>query len=487
MDDAANPHPDEDHGAADGEPDGGRAEGVGRGADEGRGTDGRAPGEGRGTDDGPAPRADGGTSDAPGTADAHAAEVARREADDARKEAEALRRDREKSDRAAAKEADRARRDREKAERDAAKDADRARKEADRRRRDDEKAERDRLKALQQAEAARERALQDVERERVRRETEARREAERAQAERERAARDAAREAGRALREAEKAARDAALAQQRAAREAEKARREAARAETAPPTTTVDASALPPDLAVLWRSPEPPRRGPRPSLTLDQIADAAIALADAEGIGAVSMARLAESLGFTTMSLYRYVSSKDEVVSLMADRASGRPPVVGREVGDWRARVELLVSIQQPVLFSHPWLAQTGTVLHAVGPNRLAWMEAMVAALEDTPLDEATKVAAVGTLASHQLDELRLFASWTDRERAVQEATSRSYDMDGMLLAVATPDEHPALVRAATAGAFGSAMDDGPVSFGTTLLLDGIAALVARAEGRAGA
>ncbi|WP_124342581.1 TetR/AcrR family transcriptional regulator C-terminal domain-containing protein, partial [Cellulomonas algicola] len=298
-------------------------------------------------------------------------------------------------------------------------------------------------------------------------------------------ARDAAREAGRALREAEKAARDAALAQQRAAREAEKARREAARAEAAP-TTTVDASALPPDLAVLWRTPEPPRRGPRPSLTLDQIADAAIALADAEGLGAVSMARLAESLGFTTMSLYRYVASKDEVVSLMSDRASGRPPAVGREVGDWRARIELLVSIQQPVLFSHPWLAQTGTVLHAVGPNRLAWMEAMVAALEDTPLDEATKVTAVGTIASHQLDELRLFASWTDRERAVQEATSRSYDMDGMLLAVATPDEHPALVRAASAGAFGAAMEDGPVSFGTTLLLDGIAALIARAEGRTG-
>lgn len=407
---------------------------------------------------------------------------ARQEADDARREAEALRRDREKAERAAAKEADRARRDREKAERAAAKDAERARRDADRRRRDEEKAERDRAKALQQAEDQRTRALAGVEKERRRREDEARKETERAQAERERAARDAAREAGRALREAEKAARDAALAQQRAAREADKARREAARAESTPaPAATVDASALPPDLAVLWRAPEPPRRGPRPSLTLDQIADAAIALADAEGIGAVSMARLAESLGFTTMSLYRYVSSKDEVVSLMSDRASGRPPVVGPEVGDWRARLELLVALQQPILYAHPWLAHTGTVLHAVGPNRLAWMEAMVAALEDTPLDEASKVAAVGMLASHQLDELRLFASWEARERAVEDMTAAPYDMDRMLAAVATRDEHPALLRAADAGAFSAAMQDDGVSFGSRLVLDGIAALIARA------
>lgn len=428
----------------------------------------------------------------------------RQEADDARREAEALRRDREKADRAAAKEADRVRRDREKAERDAAKEADRRRRDAERRRRDEEKAEHDRVKALQQAERdrtkavqqaerdraralqqaedAQARALADLEKERHRRETEARKEAERAQAERERAARDAAREAGRALRDAEKAARDAALAQQRAAREAEKARREAARADTTlAPQVTVDASALPPDLAVLWRAPEPPRRGPRPSLTLDQIADAAIALADAEGIGAVSMARLAESLGFTTMSLYRYVSSKDEVVSLMSDRASGRPPAVGPEAGDWRARLELLVVLQQPVLHAHPWLAHTGTVLHAVGPNRLAWMEAMVAALEDTPLDEAAKVAAVGMLASHQLEELRLFASWQERERAVQDMTSEPYDMDRMLLAVATPDAHPALLRAAAAGAFTASMDDDGVTFGTRLVLDGIAALVSRA------
>ncbi|AEE47823.1 TetR/AcrR family transcriptional regulator C-terminal domain-containing protein [Cellulomonas fimi] len=412
--------------------------------------------------------------------------TATREDADARRELDALRRDREKAERAAAKEAERARRDREKAERTAARDAERAQRDADRRRRDEEKAEQDRLKALRQAEEARERALLDAQRDRERRETEARKEAERAQAERERAARDAAREAGRALREAEKAARDAALAQQRAAREAERARREAARAGTDPaPALTVDAAALPPDLAVLWRVPEPPRRGPRPGLTLDAIADAAVALADAEGIGAVSMARLAESLGFTTMSLYRYVASKDEVVSLMADRASGRPPAVGREVGDWRARLELLVALQQPVLHAHPWLAHAGTVLHAIGPNRLAWMEAMIAALEDTPLGEDEKVAAVGILAHHQLGELTLYASWAERERTVQEATASPYDMDGLLLAVATPDAHPAVRRAASAGAFGAELESSPVSFGTRLVLDGIAALVARAE-RAG-
>ncbi|WP_051681945.1 TetR/AcrR family transcriptional regulator [Cellulomonas sp. HZM] len=365
-------------------------------------------------------------------------EAARREAEDARREAEALRRDREKADRLAAREADRARRDQEKADRTAQKDAERVAKEASK------------------------------ETERLQRE-----------------ARDAAREAGRAQREAEQAERTAALARQRAAREAEKALRQAQRAE--PETAVVDRSDLPPDVAVLWRAPAPARRGPRPGLTLEQIADAGIALADAEGLDAVSMARLAESLGFTTMSLYRYVSSKDDVLMLMSDRASGRPPVVGPEVGGWRARLELLLGLSAPILGAHPWMSRTTALLFAVGPNRLAWMEAMVAALEETALTEAEKLLVVGALSGHQLERARMVDAELTRQRSVAaSAGDEGSAPDLVIERLVDPVQHPAMSRVVAAGVFRGEpdADAGALDFGTRLILDGAERLVESASSR---
>lgn len=379
---------------------------------------------------------------------------AAREAEDARRAAEALRRDREKADRAETKEADRARRDREKADRDAAKAAERRQRDADKRVRDREKAERE-----------------DRER-------------------REREARDAAREAATRLREAERAERTASLAQQRAARDAEKARRQAVRVAAA----TVDGDVpdlpaeLPPGIAVLWRAPAVGRPGPRPGLSLEQIADAGIALADAEGLEAVSMSRLAESLGFTTMSLYRYVSSKDEVLSLMSDRASGTPPATGPELGGWRERLELIMVIQQPILRAHPWLARTTTVLHAIGPGRLAWMEAMLDALSQTPLSEAQKVGAIGVLATHALDQLRVSEQMTAQSRAAALGgpDGDAPDLGRLIGLLTTSASHPALVRAASSGAFAwdGTDQDTALDFGTVLILDGIEQLITTASSR---
>ncbi|QGQ18014.1 TetR family transcriptional regulator [Cellulomonas sp. JZ18] len=374
-------------------------------------------------------------------------------------------------DPAARREAERARRDREKAERAAQKEAERARRDAEQARRQAEKDERDARRAAERRE--RERARADAERAK---------EDEQRRREREREAADAAREAARALREAEQADRAAALARRRAVREAEKARRQAERADP-DVATPPDLADLPPDLAVLWRGSAPARRGPRPGLSLEQIADAGIALADAEGLEAVSMARLAESLGFTTMSLYRYVTSKDEVLMLMADRAAGRPPHVGPEVGGWRERTELLLELQRPVLAAHPWLARTTSTIFAVGPNRLAWMDAMLACLEDTRLTEPEKLSVVGVLSSHQLDWARLIDAYTVRERAAGD--DEPADPDAVIARLVDPATQPALARAVAGGALDpAAAPPGPtgtgLDFGTRVILDGIAALVER-------
>ncbi|QCB92257.1 TetR/AcrR family transcriptional regulator [Cellulomonas shaoxiangyii] len=254
------------------------------------------------------------------------------------------------------------------------------------------------------------------------------------------------------------------------------------------PAPPGEPAGLPPDVAVLWRRPAPGRRGPRPSLSLDGIADAGVALADAEGLEAVSMARVAQSLGFTTMSLYRHVRSKDELLMLMVDRAAGPPTPVGPEAGDWRARLETLLEAQRPTLAAHPWFADLPAVLFALGPNRLAWMDAMLACLEDTQVPEAHKVEAVGVLASHQLDWARLESAYTARQRQVAAAGGGQGDPDALIARLVSPDEHPALARAVAGGAFdrpageptAEPTDRAGLDFGTTMILDGIAALVAR-------
>src|SRR5512139_2166546 len=77
---------------------------------------------------------------------------------------------------------------------------------------------------------------------------------------------------------------------------------------------------------LLWRAQERPRPGPKPGLSLDRIVQASIELADAEGLDAISMQRVAGAFGFTTMSLYRYVPGKAELIDLMIDMSLGPPP-----------------------------------------------------------------------------------------------------------------------------------------------------------------
>lgn len=399
------------------------------------------------------------------------AEAAAREEAAARQEAEALRRDRDKAQRLAEREALLARRDADQADRIARKDADRARRDAAR------------LEAQQQ------RVLD-----------EARKEAERQRTERERQARDAAAAAGKAQREAESAERAAALARQRAEREVARARRHAERADAFGTEEDAeddgpDLTGLPADIAVMWRRPALGRRGPRPGLSLERIADAAIALADAEGIEAVSMARLAESLGFTTMSLYRYVSSKDEVLMLMSDRVSGRPPAVGPEVGDWRARLEVLLALMQAAVSAHPWMSRAASLLFAIGPNRLEWMESLMAAFEDTGLTEADKIQAVGVLSSYQLESAHVAATAAARVQAAAGSAAEGghpavddVRPNAPIERLVDPVRQPALARAVAAGVFAAPPPDaaeapeGTLNFGTELILDGIATLVARSR-----
>lgn len=146
----------------------------------------------------------------------------------------------------------------------------------------------------------------------------------------------------------------------------------------------------------LWQENSGGRRGPKKALTLDAIADAAIAVADAEGLAAVSMQRVAVDVGYTKMALYRYLPGKSELVAVMLERGMGVPPVLPS--GDWRAALSCWSESLISVFIAHPWAIEASTGTRPVGPNELMWMEVALAVLPDG-LTGAERMDAVAVVA----------------------------------------------------------------------------------------
>lgn len=151
--------------------------------------------------------------------------------------------------------------------------------------------------------------------------------------------------------------------------------------------------------AVIWLRPEVTGRGRVPGHSRAQIARAAIAVADAEGLDAASMRRVATEIGAAPMSLYRYVRNKDELHLLMADE------VVNQDWRDWepapgtdwtRSLRQVAHNIRRMVL-AHPWWADVMNRGPLFGPRILRMMEATLAGLDGLGLDidEMTEISAI--------------------------------------------------------------------------------------------
>lgn len=142
-------------------------------------------------------------------------------------------------------------------------------------------------------------------------------------------------------------------------------------------------------MALLWRTPPEngPRPGPRSSLDVDRIVTAAIRLADADGLPALSMRRVAAELGVGAMTLYTHVPGKAELVALMYDAVLAElypePPT-----GDWRARLTAVARANWDLLVRHPWVATVGTGRPILGPNLMTKFDAELAAVDGLGLGE---------------------------------------------------------------------------------------------------
>jgi AcrR family transcriptional regulator len=152
---------------------------------------------------------------------------------------------------------------------------------------------------------------------------------------------------------------------------------------------------------LLWGRRTGPTRGPKPALTVERIAETAVAVADAEGIEAVSMQRIAASLDFTKMSLYRYVAGKADLVAAMTEQAIGDPPDLSRVRGGWRPRAERWAKLLSASWEDHPWLPGVTVGHRVIGPREAGWTEALVAALDDTPLTPAERMDLASVLSGH--------------------------------------------------------------------------------------
>src|SRR5439155_23227897 len=125
-------------------------------------------------------------------------------------------------------------------------------------------------------------------------------------------------------------------------------------------------------LALLWRTRERASRKGKPDLSVDLIVRAAIDIADASGLGALSMRRVAERLGVGTMSLYTYVPGKAELLDVMLDAVYGEPDRPDAVPGGWRARLERIARENLALYQRHPWLLQVATSRPVLGPNAIA-------------------------------------------------------------------------------------------------------------------
>jgi AcrR family transcriptional regulator len=167
---------------------------------------------------------------------------------------------------------------------------------------------------------------------------------------------------------------------------------------------------LPPGLDLLWGRRERGRRGPRPGLSADAITAAAVRLADAEGLEAVSMAKVAAELRVTTMALYRHVANKDELLQLMWNAAAIGAEHLVIEGEGWRAKLRAWAVIQRDMLDQHPWITQMPMAAPPAAPNSLHFVERGLEAMDGTGLSDLTRIHVIGLLSSYTLSEARMAA-----------------------------------------------------------------------------
>lgn len=243
---------------------------------------------------------------------------------------------------------------------------------------------------------------------------------------------------------------------------------------------------LPPVVARMWGRETSARHGPRPSLETATVVDAAVSLADEGGLAGVTMSRVASRLGVAAMSLYRYVGSKEELLTMMADAAAPEPPSPGMQ--GWRDYAFSWTRAQRDYLLARPWVLEIPRSGPPLGPRELRWLEAMLAALEETRLGLGERINVATVLSGYALAQADLARHLAPPGEDGSRASESRTRYTAVLSEVLDAGAYPQLSSITRLGGFGDAaewVDDADFAFGLNLLCAGIDALIAHPPGEA--
>jgi AcrR family transcriptional regulator len=241
-------------------------------------------------------------------------------------------------------------------------------------------------------------------------------------------------------------------------------------------------------LALLWGSPSPLGRS---GVTVAAIVSAAVELADAEGLEAVSMRRLAEQVGVGTMTLYTHVPGRDELTDLMTDAVlAGLYEDVGaaaRAPGGWRGGLRLVATTNWYLFERHPWLLDAQGLRPVLGPHTIRKYETELRVLEGQGLTDVEMDSVLTLVLTHVAGAAR--ARVGDERVRVRSGMDDDewWDLNAPLLdRLLDPGAFPVASRVGTAASTHYQAAGDPVhllEFGLDRILDGVAALV---EARSG-
>ncbi len=242
-------------------------------------------------------------------------------------------------------------------------------------------------------------------------------------------------------------------------------------------------------MELLWGLGQTPRsRGPKQGLTVERIVQAGIEIADAEGLAAVSMRRVADRLGVGTMSLYTYVPSKAELVDVMFDRAIGsaaRPEVEG----GWREKLTAIARSAWDLYLRHPWLLQVMAMSRPpLGPNSIAEYDHQLRAVDGIGLTELEMDSVVSMVGVYVQGTARAAVEAASSAQDTGQTDDEWWSVYAPLLEkVFDAEKYPVAARVgAIAGeTYQSAYDPKHgFEFGLARILDGVAALINSRESR---
>ena len=237
-------------------------------------------------------------------------------------------------------------------------------------------------------------------------------------------------------------------------------------------------------LQLLWREPGPAdsRRGPRQGLSVERVVATAIALADTDGLGSVTMRAIAQVLGVVPMSLYTYVPGKAELLDLMLDtvyRQMRRADLSGEP---WRQRLAAVAQENRDLFTRHPWIADVSTSRPPLGPGLMAKYEHELSAFEDLGLSDIEMDAALTFLLGFVQAAARSAADAAAARQDSALSEEQWWAANAPLLTrVFDEAKYPTASRvgAAAGAAHGAAYDpDHAYTFGLQRVLDGLGALI---------